>query len=255
MDFIDTHAHLYLEHFSSDIAEVIQRARDHEVSAIYLPNIDRDSIDSMIDLEKSNPGYCMSMIGLHPCSVNLNYEKELKNIRGWLEKRKFVAIGEIGTDLYWDKTFIEQQEDALKIQIEWAKEYMLPIVLHSRDSLDKTIDIIERYYFPELRGIFHCFTGDLHQAEKIMDLGFLIGVGGVSTFKNSKIGDTIKDIPLECIVLETDSPYLSPTPHRGKRNEPSYIPIIAEKLASLTGRSLSDVAHITTENANNIFKK
>ncbi len=255
MKFIDTHAHLYLEHFSSDIAEVIQRAREHEVSAIYLPNIDRDSIDSMIDLENANPGYCMSMIGLHPCSINLNYEKELGKIKGWLEKRKFVAIGEIGTDLYWDKTFIEQQEDALKIQIGWAKDYMVPIVLHSRDSLDKTIDIIERNYFPELHGIFHCFTGDLHQAQKIMDLGFLIGVGGVSTFKNSQIGDTIKDIPLECIVLETDSPYLSPTPYRGKRNEPSYIPLIAEKLASLTGRSLSDVAHITTENANNIFKR
>jgi len=255
MEFIDTHAHLYLEHFSSDIEEVIQRAKEHEVSEIYLPNIDRDSISAMIALEDKYPGYCMSMMGLHPCSINLQYEKELESVKEWLEKRHFVAIGEIGTDLYWDKTYIEQQKDGLKIQIGWAKEYKLPIVLHSRDSLDDTIDVIEKNHFPELRGIFHCFTGNLLQARKIIDLGFLIGVGGVSTFKNSQIGDTIKEIPLEHIVLETDSPYLSPTPYRGKRNESSYIPIIAEKLASLTGRSVNDVAHITTKNAKNIFKR
>ena len=255
MEFIDTHAHLYLEHFSSDINEVIQRAKAHQITTIYLPNIDASSIESMIDLEDKYPGYCISMMGLHPCSVNENYKNELENIRAWFEKRQFVAIGEIGTDLYWDKTFFEEQKDALKIQIGWAQEYQLPIVLHSRDSLDHTIDIIEENYFPDLKGIFHCFTGDSIQARKILELGFFIGVGGVSTFKNSNIEGVLKEVPLESIVLETDSPFLSPTPHRGKRNESSYITLIAEKLALTKNKSLVEVAGITTENAKKIFNR
>jgi TatD DNase family protein len=254
MNFIDTHAHIYVEQFESDVNEVIRRAMKASVGKIFLPNIDSDSIEAMIRLEKDYPGYCFSMIGLHPCSIRENLDGEIKMMESWLEKRKFTAIGETGTDLYWDKSFFEQQVESLEIHISWAKQYDLPIILHSRNSLDETLSIIERNYDERLRGIFHCFTGNIEQAERIMDLNFLMGIGGVLTFKNSKLDQTIEKLPLSHLVLETDSPYLSPHPYRGKRNEPGHIPLIAQKMVEIFGLTIEEIAKITSENAEKTFQ-
>ena len=255
MEFIDTHAHIYLEQFDEDITIILNRAKATSVSRIFLPNIDSSSIESMLKLEESFPYQCRSLMGLHPCSVKKDYEEELKIMENWLHRKKFAGIGETGTDLYWDKTYREQQVEALKIQISWAREYNLPIILHSRDSLDLSIQIIEACHFTGISGIFHCFTGNADQAKRITDLGFYLGIGGVVTFKNSKIDAVLKDIPLSQIVLETDSPYLAPVPFRGKRNEPSYIPIIANKLAEVYEIKVEEIAKITTNNAREIFRE
>jgi TatD DNase family protein len=254
MEFIDTHAHIYLKEFNGDRKEVIAGAINSSVSKIFLPNIDKSSLGSVLDLEAEYPGLCFAMIGLHPCSVTADFEQELKTMEEWLEKRSFSGIGETGTDLYWDQSYRSQQIESLKIQVNWAEKYRLPIILHSRDSLDLSIQIIEEAHSGDLSGIFHCFTGSLDQARQIIDLGFFLGIGGVLTFKNSGLGSIIENVPLEKIVLETDSPYLTPHPHRGKRNEPAYISLIAQRLAEIYDTDISTIADITTENAKKVFK-
>ncbi len=253
MKLIDTHAHLYLEQFEEDRVEVMQKALQNGVERIYLPNIDSSSIDSMLEMEKKFPGKCFAMIGLHPCSVKENYEEELEIVKKWLDKRKFVAIGEIGIDLYWDKSFFEQQKDAFLRQIEWAKSLGIPIVIHSRDATDVIIELLNPVADERLRGIFHCFTGTVEQANAITEMGFLLGIGGVLTFKNAGLDKTIQEVDLKHLVLETDSPYLAPVPFRGKRNESSYVLNVAKKLAEIKKVELKKIARITTENALNLF--
>ena len=250
---VDTHAHLYLEQFDEDRDEMLQRARDNDIKKFYLPNIDSSTIDVMLSMEEKYPGECFSMMGLHPCSVKSNYKEELVIAKKWLDERPFVAVGEIGTDLYWDKTFIEEQKDAFRIQANWAKDLGIPIVIHCRDSIDLTIDLVKEEQDGRLRGIFHCFGGSVEQANSIIDLGFYMGIGGVLTFKKSGLDETVKSISLEHLVLETDSPYLAPTPFRGKRNESAYIHQIGERLASVKETTLEEVARVTSENAEKIF--
>lgn len=251
--FIDTHAHIYLPEFKKDIDDVIDRGQEESVVRIYMPNIDSSSIDSMLETELKFPQICIPMIGLHPCSIKKNFEQELYLVEEWLGRRKFVAIGEIGTDLYWDKTFWNQQQEALRIQIRFAKEYKIPAILHCRDSIDETIEIVSGENSENLTGIFHCFTGSVEQAKQIIKLGFKIGIGGVSTFKNGGIEDVLEQIKLEHMVLETDSPYLSPVPFRGKRNEPARIPIIANRISELKNIDVGEVGEITTKQANKMF--
>lgn len=253
MELIDTHTHLYAKRFDSDRAEMIERAKASGITTCYLPNIDSESIPGMMALETEYPGYCIPMMGLHPCSVKEDYKKELAIVREWLEKRAFVAVGEIGIDLYWDKTFFEQQKEAFIQQAEWAVEYDIPIVIHSRESIDIIIDLIQQMKEPRLKGIFHCFTGTKAQSEAIIDLGFLMGIGGVVTFKNGGLAETVADIDLSHLVLETDSPYLSPAPHRGKRNESAYVSLIADKVAVVKEVSTETVARVTTGNAKKLF--
>ena len=239
--------------FRSDIVDVVSRSIDQGVDRIYMPNIDHTSIDDMLELEEKFPETCIPMMGLHPCSVKKDFEKELYLVEEWLSKRKFVAIGEMGTDLYWDKTFWEEQKEAFRIQSEWALQYDLPVVIHCRETIPETIDLVRELKEENYRGIFHCFTGTEAHAKNIRELGFWLGLGGVATFKNGGLDQVIPEIDLEGMVLETDSPYLSPVPHRGKRNEPSYIPIIAEKVASVKGVSVEKLAEVTTKNALKIF--
>jgi len=254
MELIDTHAHIFLDQFVEDIDLVIHQAKKASIGRIYMPNIDVDSIENMINIEDMYPGYCYSMIGLHPCSVNQKFENQINVIDDWLSTRRFAGIGETGTDLYWDKTFFNQQIESLEIHISWAKEHRLPIILHSRESLDETISIIEKNHDDRLKGIFHCFTGNKDQAERIIAIDFLLGIGGVLTFKNTDLDKIINELPLTNIVLETDSPYLAPMPYRGKRNEPKYIPFIASKLAGIFGITVNEVAKITSENAKKAFE-
>ena len=254
MELIDTHAHIYLEQFNNDRKEVIAGAIRSSVSKIFLPNIDTSTLSSVMDLEAGFQGTCYALIGLHPCSVNSDFEKELKSMEEWLGKRSFSGIGETGTDLYWDKSYRTQQIESLEIQVNWADSYKLPVILHSRDSLDLSIQIIEKNHTEDLSGIFHCFTGSLEQARRIIDLGFYLGIGGVLTFKNSGLGSVIENIPPEKIVLETDSPYLTPHPYRGKRNEPAYLNLIAKRLAEIYDTDILTIADITTENARKVFK-
>lgn len=251
--WIDSHAHIYLKEFDHDRAEVLNRCTENNVQKIYMPNIDHTSIDSMLEVEAKNPIQCISMMGLHPCSVKKDFEKELYLVESWLSKRTFVAVGEIGTDLYWDKTYWEQQKEAFNIQIKWAKQYDLPVVIHCRDSIDQTIALVEALHDDKLKGVFHCFTGTVEQARQITKLGFYLGLGGVSTFKNGGMDKVIPDLDVNSILLETDSPYLSPVPYRGKRNEPSYIPIIAERVAELKKITLEELQLATTSSAMKLF--
>ncbi len=255
LKLIDTHTHLYLPQFDNDRAEMVNRAKAEGISKLYLPNIDSTSIDAMLKMELDYKGVCYPMMGLHPCSVKENYKEELKLVEEWLGKKSFYAIGEIGIDLYWDKSFLENQKEAFITQIGWAKELQIPIVIHARDSLDIIIDIVKKEKDKNLTGIFHCFTGNLSQAREIMNLGFMLGIGGVLTYKNSGLDKIVQDIPLESIVLETDSPYLTPVPFRGKRNESSYIKYIAEKLADIKKVNLEKIAVVTTANGEKIFSK
>lgn len=251
--FIDTHTHLYSEEFNADRANVIKKAISAGVTKLYLPNIDSTSIDGMLALEKEYPQNCFPMMGLHPCSVNENVEAELNLVGDWLAKRKFSAVGEIGIDLYWDKTFFEQQKMAFKKQIDWALQYDLPIVIHCRDAFDEIFEILTAY--PKLpKGIFHCFSGNLEQANKIIEhTQFKLGIGGVVTFKNSGLDKVVEEIDMKHLVLETDSPYLAPVPFRGKRNESGYLMMVAEKVAQIKNSSIAEVAEITTKNAEEIF--
>lgn len=251
----DSHAHIYLKEFNNDRQEVLRKCRDERVEKIYMPNIDHSSIDSMLEVEAANPEQCFSMMGLHPCSVKKDFDKELYLVENWLSKRSFAAIGEMGTDLYWDKSFWGQQKEAFKIQSQWAKQYDLPIVIHSRDSIDETIALVEELHDEKLRGVFHCFSGTKGQADRITKLGFYLGLGGVSTFKNGGMDKVIPALNMQNIVLETDSPYLAPVPYRGKRNEPTYIPLIAAKIAEYKGIAVDELQLITSTNARNLFEK
>ena len=254
MVLTDTHTHLYSEEFKEDIAEVIKRAGQNYVSRLFLPNIDSSSIEGMLSLEKKYPGVVFPMMGLHPCSVNENYKEELKLVSNWLEKHRFVAVGEIGIDLYWDKTFEKEQKDAFAFQIDLAIKHNLPIVIHTRNSFDETYAIVKQMKTSSLRGIFHCFSGTIDQAQQIIDLGgFKLGVGGVLTFKNSGLEQVIKNIALEHLVLETDSPYLAPVPYRGKRNESAYLLEVAQKLANIYNVDIHQIAEVTTNNSREIF--
>jgi TatD DNase family protein len=249
----DTHAHIYAKDFDEDRMEMLRQCDDSDIKRIYMPNIDHTSIDSMLEVEHRHPKQCFSMMGLHPCSVKKDFENELYRVEEWLAKRKFVAVGEIGTDLYWDKTFWAQQQEAFKIQVGWAKKYKLPIVIHCRESMDQAIELLEPLLDKQLTGIFHCFSGTLEQAKKIISMGFYLGIGGVVTFKNGGLDKILPDIEIKNMVLETDSPYLAPTPHRGKRNSPMYIPHIADKIAEIKNLSAEEVKLITTKNALNLF--
>ena len=233
MSLIDTHAHIYSEKFEDDIDDVIRRAQDAGVEKIYLPNIDSKSIDGMLELESRYPDLCVPMMGLHPCHVKEDFEKELYIVEEWLSKRSFVAVGEIGTDLYWDKTNFEAQKQAFNIQCDLAVKYNIPVIIHCRESIGETIELVSQKSNSKLRGIFHCFTGTEKEASEITGLGFHIGIGGVATFKNGGLDDLIRSVDIEHMVLETDSPYLSPVPFRGKRNEPAYVLEVARKIAQL----------------------
>lgn len=251
--FIDTHSHIYTEEFKSDRTEAIQRAKSAGIDKIVIPNIDSSSIRSLLNLTDSDPGYFIPLIGLHPTSVKEDFREELQIMDYWLNKRKFHGIGEIGIDLYWDKTFIAQQIEAFETQIEWAVKYQLPVVIHVRDSYNEVMEILYNHKNSLPKGIFHSFTGTAEQAGEITELGFKIGLGGIVTFKNSGLDKVVPEIPLEHIVLETDSPYLSPVPFRGKRNESAYITYIASKVAELKQTNREDVGRITSQNARDLF--
>ncbi|MBL4755523.1 MAG: TatD family hydrolase [Flavobacteriales bacterium] len=253
--FVDTHTHLFLEQFSDDIDTVMLRAIERDIQRFYLPNIDISTFDDMMGLVRKYPDNVMPLIGLHPCSVKENYEHELAFVDEKARSGEFFGIGEIGIDLYWDKSFLSAQQESFARQIELAKELALPIIIHCREAFDEIFEVVDGLNDDALFGIFHCFTGDLAQANRIIDYGgFKIGLGGVLTFKNSGLDKTIADVPLEHLVLETDAPYLAPVPYRGKRNESSYLIEVASKLAKIKGVTLERVAEITTDNANEVFK-
>lgn len=251
MYFIDTHTHIYLPEFDDDREPVMQRAKDARVQVTIMPAIDASTHEAMLHVESTYEN-CYSMIGLHPCSVTEDYEKELQLIKQFLEQRPFIAIGEIGLDFYWDKTFTKQQFDAFHQQIAIALRYKLPIAIHSRNAIDECIDVVKQH--DGIKGVFHCFSGNEDQAKRIIDLDFMLGIGGVVSFKNAGLDKVIEKIGLSNVILETDAPYLAPVPYRGKRNEPAYIPLIAEKLSAICGCSIEEVAELTTENAKKLFK-
>ena len=249
----DTHTHLYSEQFDQDREAMIQRAKDAGVQRFFIPAIDSSYSERMFSLEENYPNDVFLMMGLHPTSVKENFEIELQHVKDWIDKKTFVAIGEIGIDLYWDKTFLKQQQMAFQTQIRWAKEKKLPIVIHCRNAFNEIFDILELEKGTDLYGIFHCFTGTLEQAKKAISYNMKLGIGGVVTFKNGKIDTFLNQIPLHHIVLETDAPYLSPAPHRGKRNESSYITYVIEKLATIYKLPFNEIAAVTTNNSKEVF--
>ncbi|MFT2008846.1 TatD family hydrolase [Pontibacter sp. 13R65] len=252
--FIDSHAHIYADAFREDQAEALAQAEAEGVTKIYMPNIDHTSIDVMLETEARHPQLCLPMMGLHPTSVQKDFEKELYLVEEWLNKRKFAAVGECGIDLYWDKTFLPQQQEALRVQVALAKKHQLPIVLHTRDSFEEAHAIVAEAQDGTLKGVFHCFTGTVAQAEKVKELGFLMGIGGVATFKNGGLDKLLPHLLLDDLVLETDCPYLAPVPFRGKRNQPAYLPFVASRVAELLQKSVAEVAEVTTRNATQLFK-
>lgn len=252
---IDTHAHIYSEEFKNDRSEMLQRAWDAGVTQIWMPNCDIDTITPMMQLAKAHPHKCLPMIGLHPCYVKDDFENQLSVMEEWLQKESFIAIGEIGMDLFWDKTFRNQQEEAFLYQCKLAKKYDLWIDIHSRDAFWETAALIEKFGDSSLTGIFHCFTGTLKEANKAIALGFKLGIGGVSTFKNGGLDKVIPFVDLEHLVLETDCPYLAPTPFRGKRNEVAYTSHVATRVADLKNRTLEEVISITDTNAHSMLMR
>lgn len=255
MTIIDTHSHLFLEEFSDDLPQVIERARAAGITHIFMPNIDSTTIDAMLTACDANKGYCFPMIGLHPTSVNADYAKELEIVaRELASSTNYVAVGEIGMDLYWDKTYLKEQQIVLDKQIGWALEYDLPVVIHCRDAFDYIYKVIEPYKDTPLKGIFHSFTGTADEAARVLELpGFSIGINGVVTFKKSHLPEVLSEIPLEKIVLETDSPYLTPVPNRGKRNESAYIKDTLMKVSEIYKMSAEDVGIVTSRNALKVF--
>ncbi|WKV11571.1 TatD family hydrolase [Marivirga harenae] len=249
---IETHAHLYAEKFDEDRPEMMDRAVEAGVEKFYMPNIDHESIEPMLEVEDRFT-HTIATMGVHPCSIEKHFEKQLYEVEDWLNKRKFVAVGEIGLDFYWDKSLMEEQKEALKIQIALAKKHQIPIILHCRDSFDETYEIVKEMKDDALKGVFHCFTGNAVDAQKVIDLDFFVGIGGVVTFKNGGVAEHIPDIDINRIVLETDAPYLAPTPKRGKRNEPAYLDLIAQKIADLKQISKEELVKITSTNANQLF--
>ncbi|MCC9165641.1 TatD family hydrolase [Pontibacter harenae] len=254
MMLVDSHAHIYSEEFKEDREEALARAMAEGVEKIYMPNIDHTTIDAMLETEEKHPSQCLPMMGLHPAYVKNDFERELYLVEEWLGKKSFAGVGECGIDLYWDKTFLPQQQEALKVQVELAKKHKLPIILHTRDAFEETYEIIAAAQDGTLEGIFHCFSGTAEEAVRVKELGFLMGIGGVSTFKNGGMDKVLPHVQLEDLVLETDCPYLAPAPHRGKRNEPLYVPLIAKRVAELLGKPLDEVAAVTSQNALNLFK-
>lgn len=252
---IDTHTHLYDDRLTeAKQDEMIRRAFDAGVGKMYMPNCDQTTIPGMMRIASAFPGQCLPMMGLHPTYVKQDYREELDVARTWLEKEGFAAIGEIGLDYYWDKTFVAEQKEAFSQQIDWALEHKLPIVIHSREATADCIELVRTRQNGELKGVFHCFSGNMEEAEQIIDLGFMLGIGGVITYKRNKdLQEVVQSVPLENIVLETDAPYLSPVPHRGKRNESAYITFIAEKVAELRDISFEELVAATTANANKLF--
>jgi len=253
ISYIDSHAHIYAEAFAPNRNEAIQKAKESGVKQILMPNIDHTSIDVMLRTEQDHPETCLAMMGLHPCSVQKHFEQQLYELENWLSKRPFIAIGETGIDLYWDKTFLAQQQEALRIQVRWAKQYQIPIVLHTRDAFAEVYDIIEQEQDGTLTGVFHCFSGTPEEAEKVIRIGFYMGIGGVVTFKNGGLDKIIPDISLDHVLLETDCPYLAPVPYRGKRNEPAYLPIIAQRMVELKKDNLTNIAQKTSANTQKLF--
>jgi TatD DNase family protein len=252
--YIDSHAHIYNEQFNDNREEVVEKAVSAGVGKIYMPNVNIESIDAMLEAEHRHPGICIPMMGLHPCDVKKDFEKDLYIIEDWLSKRSFSAIGEMGLDFYWDEAFKEQQIEAFRIQVALAKKHKLPVVLHTRNANREAIDLIAELKDESLTGIFHCFSGTIEEAKEMIDLGFLLGIGGVITFKNGGLDKVLPEIKPESLVLETDCPYLAPIPYRGKRNEPAYIPLIAEKLATVLNIDRNKLMEITTKNALRVFK-
>ncbi len=256
MLFVDTHTHLYLEQFRLDRTETIERAFQKKVKYMLLPAIDSHSFEAMMKLHEDYPQHCFPMIGLHPTHVKKDVAEQLAFVEKYLDDKRFLAIGEIGIDLYWEDSFLKEQEHAFRQQLTWSMKKNLPVVIHSRESMNMIIDILEEKENQSASGIFHCFTGSLEQANRILALGdFKLGIGGVLTFKNSGLSQLVRDIDLEDIVLETDSPFLAPAPYRGKRNESAYIPIIAEHLSQIKGVDVDEIAAITTNNTGKIFKR
>ena len=253
MILIDTHCHLYGEEFTNDIENVLEMAGIEGVTKFYLPGLDSNAIDGMLTMEDKFPKKCIAMMGLHPCYVKENYLQELESVNGWLSKRKFAAIGEIGLDFYWDKTFLKEQEESFRLQMEWAIAYNYPIVIHTRNAMQETLKLVKEYVPKGIRGIFHCFSGNEADAQEIINAGFYLGIGGVITYKNSGLAEVIEKIDLQYLVLETDAPYLAPLPFRGKRNESSYLKYIAAKIATIKKTSIEEVAAVTTANAEKIF--
>jgi TatD DNase family protein len=250
---IDTHAHLYLAEFELDRSMMLERAKQAGIEKIFLPAIDSSTHTSLLQMETDFP-WCKAMMGVHPCSIKENYQEELAIAQQYWDKRNFVAVGEIGLDFYWDRTFEKEQYEAFRIQIEWALEKNVPIVIHSRQSTLDCVRVLKEYKNSALRGVFHCFSGSLEEAQEIIKLGFYLGIGGVITYKNAGLGAVLEKIDLSHLVVETDAPYLTPAPHRGKRNESSYISLIAEKIATVKAEKEGKVAEITTQNAENLFR-
>lgn len=250
MSLIDTHAHIYLSQFDNDRNDMIARSRDAGITTILMPAIDSTTHASMLETENANQN-CLCMMGLHPCSVNESFEKELQIVEEYLGRRKFIAVGEIGLDFYWDKTFAEQQYEAFRRQIDISIKYDLPIVIHSRNSIDECIGVVKE--FPSARGVFHCFSGNAEQARQIIGLNFYLGIGGVATFKNGGLDKVLPQIDLSHIVLETDAPYLAPAPFRGKRNEPLYLEIILNRLSEIYKKAVEELGAITSANSSKLF--
>ncbi|MEO7922786.1 MAG: TatD family hydrolase [Chitinophagaceae bacterium] len=253
MKLIDTHSHIYLPEFAADRPAMLERAHKEGIARVLMPAIDSSTHSMMLALEAEDPSLCHSMMGLHPCSVKENYADELKIAGKYLQERSFSAIGETGLDFYWDKTFTEQQYEAFNVQIGWAMDHDIPVVIHSREAIDECIEVISKRQNGTLKGVFHCFSGNESQAQKIIDLGFYLGIGGVVTFKNSGLDKVMKKTGLAMVLLETDAPYLAPVPFRGKRNEPAYLSYVAEKLAMINETSKEEIARITTLNAEKLF--
>ena len=255
MKWVDTHTHLYSEQFDEDSDEMIQRAFRNGVETLLLPNIDKESIQPMLDLVEKYPTQCYAMMGLHPGSVGADWAEQLSLMKPYFSSHKMIAVGEIGMDLYWDQTFIEEQKQAFRQQIDWAKELQLPIVIHARDAFDEIFEIIDDTIDERLSGVFHCFTGDSEQANKVLSYpNFFMGIGGVITYRKAALDEVLANVPLEKMMMETDSPYLPPVPYRGKRNESSYLVHSAQKLADTHQIKLSELAEITSNNAKNLFK-
>jgi len=253
MQFIDTHSHFYIKDFDLDRDRAVAESIRAGVSHILLPNIDLESLPRLLDTCAAYPEICFPMLGLHPCDVKKDYKTVLEKLFDCFDNHRFIGIGEVGIDLYWDKTFLEEQKDAFRIQIAFAVERNLPIIIHKRQSYYETIAVLDEFKGEKLRGIFHCYSGSVAHAEAVIERGFLLGIGGTVTYKTSKLDEVLPHIPLEKIVLETDSPYLPPVPHRGKRNGSHYIPLIAQKIAEIKQTSIEEVAKQTTGNAKGVF--
>ena len=256
MYLIDTHAHLYDITFDAgdSLASLIERCRTEGVQQVYMPNINLESLPRMLAVEKEYPDFCRSMIGLHPCDVTDDYRARLSEMEPWLAKHRFAAVGEIGLDLYHSRTHRKEQEEAFRIQIGWARTHDIPVVIHCRDAFKELLSLLETLQDGQLRGVVHCFTGSYEDAQRVIDLGLHLGIGGILTYKNAGLAEIVEKLPLEHMVLETDSPYLAPAPKRGKQNEPSYLPYIAGKLAEIHGVTPEEVAAITTEQARALFE-